>query len=47
MLWMDLDMSGLTTLFRNLPKHNSDQAPLSRHTTMYTVTTVRRTGRRR
>ena len=37
MVWMDLDRPGLTTLFRNLPKHNSDRAPLSRHATVYTV----------
>ncbi len=37
MVWMDLDKAGLATLFRNLPRHNSDHAPLSRHVTVYTV----------
>ena len=38
MVWMELDKTGLTTLFRTLPRHNSDHAPLSRHVTVYTVT---------
>jgi methanesulfonate monooxygenase small subunit len=37
MVWMDLDKPGLETLFRNLPRHNSDHAPLTRHATVYTV----------
>lgn len=37
MVWMDLEKSGLETLFRTLPRHNSDEAPLSRHATVYTV----------
>lgn len=37
MTWLDLDRGALETLFRNLPKHNSDHAPLSRHATVYTV----------
>jgi len=45
MLWMDLDKPGLTTLFHNLPKHNSDRAPLSRHATVYTVATDTGAGR--
>ena len=44
MVWMDLDKPGLTTLFRNLPKHNSDRAPLSRHATVYTVATDAASG---
>lgn len=44
MVWMDLDKPGLTTLFRNLPKHNSDRAPLSRHATVYTVATGAASG---
>ena len=37
MLWMDLDKAGLTALFRTLPRHNSDPAPLSRHANVFTV----------
>jgi len=38
MVWMDLDRASIETLFRTLPRHNSDPAPLSRHATVYTVT---------
>lgn len=38
MTWLEHDKAGLQTLFANLPKHNSDQSPLSRHVTVYTVT---------
>lgn len=38
MIWFDHDRAELETLFRNLPRHNSDHAPLSRHLTVYTVT---------
>jgi methanesulfonate monooxygenase small subunit len=38
MIWLDHDKAGLQTLFQNLPRHNSDHAPLTRHVTVYTVT---------
>jgi methanesulfonate monooxygenase small subunit len=37
MIWLEHDREGMKTLFANLPKHNSDQSPLSRHATIYTV----------
>ena len=37
MVWLDHDKAGLTTLFGNLPKHNSDHSPITRHATVYTV----------
>lgn len=37
MTWLEHDWRGLKTLFDNLPKHNSDQSPLSRHATVYTM----------
>jgi methanesulfonate monooxygenase small subunit len=37
MVWMDVDKAALATLFRNLPRHNSDHSPLTRHATVYTV----------
>ena len=37
MVWLDHDRKGMETLFTNLPRHNSDQAPLVRHATVYTV----------
>ena len=37
LVWLDLDKAGLETLFTNLPRHNSDHSPLSRHATVYTV----------
>lgn len=37
MTWLEHDKEGMKTLFTNLPKHNSDQSPLSRHSTVYTV----------
>ncbi len=37
MVWLDHDRTGLTNLFRTLPNHVSDRAPLSRHVTVYTV----------
>ncbi len=37
MVWLDHDKPGLQTLFTNLPRHNSDQSPLTRHATVYTV----------
>ena len=37
MVWLDHDRKGMETLFTNLPRHNSDHAPLVRHATVYTV----------
>jgi len=37
MVWLDHDRAGMETLFVNLPRHNSDHSPLSRHATVYTV----------
>lgn len=37
MTWLEHDKEGMKLLFNNLPKHNSDQSPLSRHATVYTV----------
>lgn len=37
MTWLDQDRRGMETLFTNLPRHNSDHAPLTRHATVYTV----------
>ena len=37
MTWLEHDKAGMQGLFTNLPKHNSDQSPLTRHVTVYTV----------
>jgi methanesulfonate monooxygenase small subunit len=37
MVWLDHDRQGMETLFTNLPRHNSDHSPLTRHCTVYTV----------
>ncbi len=37
MTWLEHDKAGMQTLFANLPKHNSDHSPLTRHATVYTV----------
>jgi methanesulfonate monooxygenase subunit beta len=37
MIWLEHDKKGLHTLITNLPKHNSDHSPITRHTTVYTV----------
>jgi methanesulfonate monooxygenase small subunit len=37
MVWLDHDKAGIDTLFKNLPRHNSDHSPISRHATVYTV----------
>ncbi len=37
MTWLEHDRAGMQSLFTNLPRHNSDQSPLSRHVTVYTV----------
>jgi methanesulfonate monooxygenase small subunit len=36
-VWLDHDMGGMQTLFTNLPRHNSDHSPITRHATVYTV----------
>jgi len=36
-IWLDHDYEGMSNLIRMLPKHNSDQTPLTRHATVYTV----------
>ena len=38
MVWLDHDRKGMETLFTNLPRHNSEHSPLTRHATVYTVT---------
>ena len=35
--WLEHDRAGMQALFANLPKHNSDQSPLTRHVSVYTV----------
>ena len=37
MVWLDHDRNGMTTLLNQLPRHNSDHSPLTRHATVYTV----------
>lgn len=37
MVWLDHDRAGIDTLFKNLPRHNSDHSPITRHATVYTV----------
>jgi methanesulfonate monooxygenase small subunit len=37
MVWLDHDRKGIETLFTNLPRHNSDHSPITRHATVYTV----------
>ena len=37
MIWLDHDKAGMQLLFTNLPRHNSDHSPLTRHVTVYTV----------
>ncbi len=37
MNWLDHDKAGMQTLFNNLPKHNSDKSPITRHANVYTV----------
>lgn len=37
MTWLEHDKAGMQGLFATLPKHNSDQSPLTRHVTVYTV----------
>jgi methanesulfonate monooxygenase small subunit len=35
--WLDHDLEGMRHLVNLLPKHNSDQTPLTRHATVYTI----------
>lgn len=37
MTWLEHDKEGMKLLFSNLPKHNSDHSPLTRHAIVYTV----------
>ena len=37
MVWLDHDKAGMQLLFTNLPRHNSDHSPVTRHATVYTV----------
>ncbi len=37
MTWLSHDKAALQTLFTNLPRHNSDASPLTRHLTVCTV----------
>jgi 3-phenylpropionate/cinnamic acid dioxygenase small subunit len=37
MIWLEHDKPGLQMLFTNLPRHNSDHSPLTRHATVYTI----------
>jgi methanesulfonate monooxygenase subunit beta len=37
MIWLEHDKKGLEQLFNNLPRHNSDHSPVTRHATVYTV----------
>ena len=37
MTWLDHDRAGMEALFTQLPRHNSDHSPLTRHATVYTV----------
>ncbi len=37
MIWLDHSKAEMQTLFTNLPRHNSDHSPVTRHATVYTV----------
>jgi methanesulfonate monooxygenase small subunit len=37
MVWLDHDRAGMEVLLGNLPKHNSDHSPITRHATVYTT----------
>ncbi len=45
--WLDHDHEGMANLIRLLPKHNSDQAPLTRHATVYVVDRAEAAGEAR
>lgn len=36
-VWLDHNRGAMETLFTNLPRHNSDHSPITRHATVYTV----------
>jgi len=46
MTWLGHDKAGMATLFANLPRHNSDASPLTRHATVYTVSEASGEGTR-
>jgi methanesulfonate monooxygenase subunit beta len=37
MVWLDHDKNRMATLLNQLPRHNSDHSPITRHATVYTV----------
>ena len=37
MVWLDHDRKGIESLFTQLPRHNSEHSPLTRHATVYSV----------
>ena len=37
MVWLDHDKAGMNTLLTQLPRHNSDHSPITRHATVYSV----------
>lgn len=37
MTWLDHDHEGMSQLIKNLPRHNTDPAALTRHLTVYSV----------
>ena len=37
MVWLDHDKNGMQTLLTQLPRHNSDHSPITRHATVYSV----------
>ncbi len=37
MIWLDHDKKGMKNLFTQLPRHNSDHSPITRHATVYKV----------
>lgn len=37
MIWLDHDKKGMQNLFTQLPRHNSDHSPITRHVTVYKI----------
>ncbi|MBI4203498.1 MAG: nuclear transport factor 2 family protein [Betaproteobacteria bacterium] len=37
LIWLDHDKKGMQTLLEQLPRHNSDHSPLTRHATVYKI----------
>lgn len=37
MTWLQHDKAGMKTMFDQLPRHNSDHSPLTRHVTIYSI----------